>query len=277
MRRILSCSLACVLVVSCKEKAPEAAPPQAPSAAAPVAAAPTPAADTTPRAISQPDKAGLGYVTGPASLKRERSEEKHVEDPKGKSKKKLSNWLATLNRGEEVRILATEEEWLRVKASDDTEGWIQKANVILATEARMATTAEDLKTFGRPDLLALNAQKTIPAGSLLFLTKEKDAFGQVNTSTTQSAWVMADKLLFDDTEVAAAKLIHKVRALEQKADPTTEDVRKLALSQLSGSKLIQLLERPVADAGEAPSVAPTESNPAVPAAPDAPSSPHPEH
>jgi hypothetical protein len=151
----LSSSLLVLGLVGCKgEQTTEAAPttPVAPTAAAPSETPPTPAAP----AVSE-----QAYVTVVTGLKREASDAKSIDDPKGKSKKKISNWLMTLYRGEEVTILEVQEEYAKVKASDDSEGWVQKTALLPVEGVALATVFEEAKTFSRPDLLALNSTKLL--------------------------------------------------------------------------------------------------------------------
>ncbi len=199
------------------------------------------------------------HITGLTSLRKKPTKDRKIENEGGK---KVSNWLATLYRGETVTVLEGEGEWSHVKSSGESEGWIEKRLLIPVDEVRIATTLEDIKIFKRPDLLALSGKNTIAAGSLIFVKKDKDQFSEVDYPRSAyagtNAWVLSAKLNTDVQEVALAKLLSKIRHLQEKNDDDAAPLIEIAKEQYGGAKLIDLLQK--SEAEKAPAAeAPTET------------------
>lgn len=222
----------------------------APLPTEPVGAELAAAAEPTP----EPEIEEAAYITGTTSLKKIPSDDKRIDDPEGKAKKKISNWRETLYRGEEVTLLGKENNWAHVRTSADVEGWLNPKNLLRAADVTMATVFDEVKIFRRPDLLALSSGKKITAGNLLFVLKSKEQFAQVNYPSSEysgaNAWVLSEKLSKDDAEIAVAKLIMKIRTLRKKKDPSATELTDLARSQYKDSKLLSLLDEEGAE-GEA--------------------------
>ena len=178
-------------------------------------------------------------VTAVTSIKKEADEAAKIDGPGGK---KINNWVATLYRGEQVTVLKVQDDWAQVKASDENIGWMKKDGLLPSEGTTLATIFETVKTFNRPDLLALNANRTLDPGSLLVVVKTKDQFSEVNYQGKQTAWVLSEKLNMDGTEIAAAKLVNKVRWLKGKKDPAADQFLELAKSQFSSSKLVGMFD-----------------------------------
>lgn len=212
-------------------------PSPAPTEAEPAAAQPEP--EAAPQA---------GFVIGVTTLRKIASDERKMDDPAGNGKQ-VSNWVATLYRGEEVSIVGSEGEWSNVKASDDSEGWIHTDRMVVGADTKIGTLYDEGKTFARPDLLAMDADKTIEAGSLVFVLDEKEQFSQVDFPrsgfSSAKAWTLTSALVFDPNEVAAAKLIMKVRHLRAQKDASAKQLEELARSQFGSSRLISLLDQPI--------------------------------
>jgi hypothetical protein len=186
-----------------------------------------------PEPSAEPEEAYLTYVTG---IRHQPTEAKKVEI-EGKTKKQY-NWMSTLYRGEELTVVEIEGEWAKVKASDDTEGWLKKTGLLPVDGVSLATVFDKTKTFYRPDLLAQNTSRMIDPATLLFVLKTKDQFTEVNYYGQGKAWVLSDKLTADPMEISAAKLLAKVQYLKQKKDKDAGMVLELARSQFGESKLV---------------------------------------
>lgn len=169
-------------------------------------------------------------------VKREPNEKAKV-DEKGKL---VANWLATLVRGEEVSLLdTTEGDYRRVKTSDEVEGWVKRQSVRAGSEIAPAAVLEDAEVFDRPDPLALNSKKQIIAGSLVFSSRTKEQFGEVNVAGLGTVWVLQAKLTTEEPEVAVARLLSRARELT--AGNNTDganDLLHLAKSTFPSSRLV---------------------------------------
>jgi hypothetical protein len=93
--------------------------------------------------------------------------------------------------------------------------------------------------------------------------KTKDQFTEVNHYGQASTWLLSEKLNTDSREIAAAKLLAKVRWLKSKNDPSADTVMELAKTQFGDSRLVGMAN-PDASIG-APADAPAPDNqPATP-------------
>jgi SH3-like domain-containing protein len=165
-----------------------------------------------------------------------------ITGPDGKSK--VSNYLpSTLQRGERVTILETQQEWTRVRASDDKEGWLHTTAILDGTGVSAATLLAAADVFDRPDLLAANAKRKLDPGSLLLVVKAKPPFSEVNVPGGANAWVLTERLATGEREVSVAKLIEKARWLVRKSrKDEAAQILTLAQGQFSDVPLVQVLE-----------------------------------
>ncbi len=221
-------SLVALLLCGCKkDQAPSSEPgPRAHSqSTAADEQAKSPAVSETP-----------AYVLFTTVVKREPNEKAKV-DEKGKQ---VSNWLATLVRGEEVSLLdKAEGDYLRVKTSDEVEGWAKKPSLLVARDVAPVAVLEDAEVFDRPDPLALNAKKKVTAGSLVFSSRAKEEFSEVSAAGLGLVWVLRAKLTTEEPEVAVARLLSRARELTtgNNSDGATELLR-LAKSTFPSSRLV---------------------------------------
>jgi hypothetical protein len=236
------------LAPACKQSAPTE--PSAEPGAAPAAAA----AGTLTPATPEP-----AFVSANTGMRRAASDDKNVPDPA--TNKPKPNYLATLYRGEQVAALKQEGDWIQIRASDDTVGWVKQDAVLLASGVSMATVLEEAKTFTRPDFSALNPAVTMIPGTLLFVTKSKEPFSEVNFKGSSKAWVLSEKLSVEPNEIEASRLINKARWLDERKDATAKDFWELARSKFATTKLMQQLGgAPAADgAAPQPAAAPTQN------------------
>jgi SH3-like domain-containing protein len=216
-----------------------------------------------PAAVVEPKgEPETALVTSVTSLKKEPDDAAKIDGAGGK---KVNNWVATLYRGEQVGVVKVQEDWAQVTTSDESTGWMKKDGLLPSEGTTLATIFETVKTFNRPDLLTLNATRTLEAGSLLVVVKTKDQFSEVNFQGKQTAWVLSEKLNMDGTEIAAAKLVNKIRWLKAKKDPAADQFLELAKSQFSTSRLVGMFDEVVRPDGAAPEGAvPTDGAAAAP-------------
>lgn len=206
---------------------PAGAPPPAGSAAAPMAPA-------------------AAYVSAATLLRREATEAGRVKGPGGKE---ISNALATLQRGERITVLEAGEDWARVRASDDREGWIRRSAVLEGDGVVEATVLAAADVFDRPDLLAANAKRKIEPGTLLLVVKAKPPFSEVNVSSGPNAWVLTDRLATGEADVSVSKLGEKARWLARNGkQEEARQIAALALQTFPGP----LAEALVAELAEPP-------------------------
>lgn len=196
-------------------------------------------------ALDDNNLADMGAAFSGASqiVRRQPTEAKEVDDPTVR-KKKASNFVASVLRGEQVTVVERHGDWARVRLSDGKSGWVKNDNVIDAPRTVLATNLARVKTFLRPDLLALNASTQLDPGSLLFLMRTKDQFSEVDTGATNTVWVLSAQITADAQEVEAAKLINRARILKQRNDPDAEAALDLAKTHLGLTRLVQTLLLP---------------------------------
>jgi SH3-like domain-containing protein len=242
MHRITALALAAALV-ACSRKPAPAAPASAAAAAAPAGA----------------------FVNAASALRREPSEAARVPGPAGKD---VANALAVLQRGERVAVIELREDWVKVRTSDDRDGWLRRSTLVEGDEVVGATVLAPADVFDRPDLLAANARRHIEPGTLLLVVKTKPPFSEVNVSSGPNAWVLSERLSTAEREVSVAKLAEKARWLVRNGKP--EDARQmlaLAREHFAGSPLVDALalelgEAPAPAAAVLPASAPVPAPPA---------------
>ncbi|MEL6547067.1 MAG: SH3 domain-containing protein [Myxococcota bacterium] len=221
------------------------------------------APEAEPLPDPEPEPLGEAYVTVVTSMRKVPDTAYKVANP-DKPGKKMSNWVATLHAGETVTVESQEnDEWSKSRASDDSEGFLQSKHLVSVSESSIATLLEDTKVFNRPDLLALNASRTLEPGTLVFKLQEKDQFSEIRAGY-RSEWILTEKLVSDEKEVEAAKLLAKARWLEEKKDDAYAPLMDLLKTQFSETKVVgyvdeqeaiiaeALAEDAAADAEEAP-------------------------
>lgn len=205
--------------------------PAEPAAAA--AGAPGPAG-----AAAAAQASAEGFVTAVTALRRAPSEAARVPGPGGG--KEISNFLGTLHRGEAVTVLEAGDEWVKVRSSGDTEGWLKRAAVLDGAGVTLATAADELDLFDRPELLAQN--RKLAPGALLLVVKTRPPFSEVNVAGTSHAWVLADRLTSAGPQVEIAKLTEKARwqVKNGKRDAALETL-DIARRHFAGEPLVDAL------------------------------------
>jgi len=182
--------------------------------------APAPAAEGAAGAsgpgMGAPVAATVAHVSSATTLRREPADAPRVKGPAGKI---LSNQLAILQRGEKVALLEVREDWARVRASDDREGWLKRGALLEGDDVAEATVLVPADVFDRPDLLAANARRKIDAGTLLLVVKARAPFSEVSVSSGPNAWVLSERLATGEREVSVAKLAEKARWLKRNGRP----------------------------------------------------------
>ncbi len=185
-----------------------------------------------PAAGAAPVAPAAAYVSAATLLRREATDAGRVKGPGGKE---ISNALATLQRGERITVLEAGEDWARVRASDDREGWIRRSAVLEGDGVVEATVLAAADVFDRPDLLAANAKRRIEPGTLLLVVKAKPPFSEVNVSSGPNAWVLTDRLATGEADVSVAKLGEKARWLARNGKPEEAgQIAALALQTFPG-------------------------------------------
>lgn len=209
---------------------------------------PAPAPDAPVEVAPEPVAPKDAFLVGRTTLRKTASDEKKIPDPAG-GDKTVSNFVTTLDRGEQVQVMGTDGEWTQVKLSDGKDGWLKTNRVVLVgPNTQVATLFTPGKVFTRPDLLSLETDKSLEAGGLLFVLQTKDQFSEVDwpksAVSNSTAWTLSSELVTDPNEVAAAKLIMKVRQLRADNDPAAAQMEELTRSQFASSQLLKLLDQP---------------------------------
>lgn len=215
-------------LVACSKGQPENAPPAQPGATGAGTAAAAPA--------NAPS-----FAVTVVTLRKEPVAADRIAGPGGKQ---VTNYTATtLQRGEQVTVLEVRDEWSRVRASDDKEGWLRSTTLLDGTGVTAATVLQPADVFDRPDLLAANARRKVEPGSLLLVVKARPPFSEVNVPGAQNAWVLTERLATGEREVGVAKLIEKSRWLV-KNNRKEEALQLLTLAQstFADVPLVQVMD-----------------------------------
>jgi len=197
------------------------------------------AAPPQPGVAPAPGLPAPAYVSAVTTLRREPVEAPRVKVASGKD---APNQLAVLQRGEKVTVLEAKEEWLRVRSSDDHEGWLRRPAVLEGEAVTEATVLAPADVFDRPDLLAANARRKVDPGTLLLVVKTKPPFSEVNVSSGPNAWVLSERLATGEKEVSVAKLAEKARWLRKTGkDEEARQILALARQHFADVPLVETL------------------------------------
>ncbi len=232
---------------------------------APAPSAPSPSAQAAAPAQAGTAVPGEAYVTAATILRREPTDGSRAAA--ARPKHAGSSYLATLQRGEKVIQLEATGSWARVKASDETVGWMKASLLLPAAGVAEATLLVQADAFDRPDLLAVNARRKIEPGTLVLVVRRRELFSEVNTSSSGNAWVLTDRLTTAPRDVSAAKLIEKARWLARSGKPDeAKTILDLARKEFSDVPLVEVLAR---ELGEVPDAGPIDGGPTPSALPSA--------
>jgi hypothetical protein len=235
--RVASAVALALLSAACSRSTPPAGAPAAPAASASGGATPAVAADGN----------GAAFVSAVTALRREPQDSARVKSPSGKD---VSNFLATLHRGEQVTVVEAREDWAKVRLSDDHEGWLKRSALVEEPGVTPATILFAADVFDRPELLSANSRRKIEPGTLVLVLKQRAPFAEVNVAGAQTAWVLAERLAMGEKEVAVAKLVEKARWLV-KTGKRDDALAALALARehFAGVSLVDALAK---ELGEIP-------------------------
>lgn len=120
---------------------------------------------------------------------------------------KSRKWVATLNRGEQFKLVKTgpDKKWIKIKLSDGKAGWLEKRFVFLG-ERKIVQFGSATPWFSRPDAMSPKKSKPIPAGTTAFILEERDGgWMKVNIkSTWMNGWVRKGAAQSVDTPAAGS-------------------------------------------------------------------------
>jgi hypothetical protein len=187
-----------------------------------------------------------GFVLSTTMLRKQPTLDKRVDDPNDDEEKQVSNWLATLYRGEIITLLKKEGDWWHVDIMGEKKGWLRQESVLVGDEVHMKTLLSEARVFRRADLLSLENGKKLPTGSLLFSRRSNEQFTRVNyprgAYTSSEAWVLTNKLSDDSRELAASKILTKIRNLaDKKNQAVLQEMVSLARESFPDAELLEYI------------------------------------
>jgi hypothetical protein len=203
------------------------------------------------------------YVIDTAAVMRTPSSEPKIDDPAG-DKKKITNWVTRLERGEQVTISKRQGDWVFIKMSGDEEGWVQSKLLLDDENVELATVLSEVRTFQRPNMVTLIPKEKLPPGTVLFVLESQNQFSKVSVGRGKSVWVMADDISKEKNEVEVAMILARARWLAGKKDPSAQALFEQARKDYGQTKLIALLN--AEEASGAPADAAGGATPTPPAA-----------
>lgn len=149
------------------------------------------------------------------------------DDPKSK-------WMATLMRGEKVKVLEETEKVLKVQLSDDSKGWVSKRSVLIGDDVHEVVVTAEKPLYARPDAASLR-KSMIETGTLLFVVEERDGWLNVQLPKTTRGWLKKDDASEDANELAAARSIFRYELLK--------DSKKEARRKQAGDILAEAMKK----------------------------------
>jgi ABC-type nitrate/sulfonate/bicarbonate transport system ATPase subunit len=122
--------------------------------------------------------------------------------------------------------------------------------------------------FERPDLLAASPGRRLVPGAILLVVRQKPPFAEVNAGGPVSAWVLADRLVAGERDVATAKLCEKARWLKRAGkESDAKEVLALGRATFPGAPLLEVLATELGEAPPTPAEGARDVSPAAPPAP----------
>lgn len=230
-----------------------------PSDTDPVADEATTPSDEAEIPATPPLEVKPGFFTADWALWRAPSDERNIPNPDGEGT--IKNYMLNVERGRSLERIGEDGAWSQVRIDDGTEGWIKTERIVTDDGTTLATVTADTRMFKRADLLALEIDKKVPAGSLIITGPTEGKFTEVDYPTgkyeSTRTWVQGKDLVKDASEIEAARFVRRI--LQLRADKKTEaaaELEDLARGQFVGSKLLPLLdvvaeEEPTEDAAPA--------------------------
>ena len=233
----------------------------------PAATDEAPPTDQAEVPATAPHEVQPGYFTAAWALWRAPSDEKRIPNPDGEGE--VKNYLTNVERARGLQQIAVKEDWSKVK-SDEDEGWIKTERIVVGEQVKLATVLDETRIFQKPDAITLIVETKIQPGTVLIVADNDGRFSEVDHPTgkydSERTWVQTENLVFDETEIEAAKFVRRIMQLrEDGKEDAAAEFEDLARGQFAGSKLLALLDRPepeeVEGGGEGGEPRPTEVRP----------------
>jgi hypothetical protein len=143
----------------------------------------------------------------------------------------------------------------------------------------IATVVHAVKTFLRPDLLAMDPRLVVDAGTLLLLQRRVEQFTEVLVRPGVSSWVLTATLEKNAQEIEAAKLLSRSRELALEHPEEAAQMIQLLQSHWGTTRLVQAIFPPAPAATNGNTSLPANEQPGndiLPASPNVTHSPEPE-
>ncbi|MEM6531259.1 MAG: SH3 domain-containing protein [Myxococcota bacterium] len=162
---------------------------------------------------------------------------------------KKSPRVGRLKRGDLVSLGEPRDNWVRVRCETDSpqEGWVEAKHLFMEEEGATlsaATTLNPIKTFLRPDLVAIDTKVSVEAGALLLARKRKGDFAEVNVGKGRVRWVTTKSLTWDSNEVGASQLWDEHEAVASYNPVAAGRAIREAHKKFSGAKVLGMMPAP---------------------------------
>ena len=179
------------------------------------------------------------FVSQEVALRVAPTDARHIAHP-ARPRQMVRNWRGVLLRGRQVEILRDAGLWVEVRVLDkngQNQGWVKRSDLVLADGLTLATTAEALAMFSGPDTTHPNG--LITAGTLVFVRERGDHTSLVHAEG-KDGYVMSDRLLFEEDEVEAARLVTMARSIGNSDSEEAAHIFDKMRIQYPRSKLIDV-------------------------------------
>jgi len=128
---------------------------------------------------------------------------------------KTGKWKATLMRGEKLQLLddgRSQNSFLHVKLTDGSDGYVPERSLLVG-EIDEVVALEEKPLFARPDEAAPRLGK-VTVGTLLFVTRQQDAWAEVRLPKGNVGWMKATDVSRDADELDAARSVFRYDLLK---------------------------------------------------------------
>ncbi len=144
-----------------------------------------------------------------------------------KEPKRSGKYITKIKLGEEVTTFnetvtdsssSTKRDYVKIKFTDETEGWVQKN--LMAVDAKSYVVKGQTKIYTRPDILTAS-KKELDRMQFIVTTEEQEGWAKIKTKRKQDkwfseGWVKTSHLSDNKIDVNVAILVQRAMGISNK-------------------------------------------------------------